>query len=129
MSCSSCVLEDVYHRVSLINMRATTPFPIIIQLSGSKAHLGPGQPTIERMPRWSRGKDPGFTKEMGCFPMGVSKNSGTPKSSILIGFPLFLPSILGFFPLFLVQHPHGDNHRLLRKVGAPRLTSLFLVTR
>ena len=34
--------------------------------------------------------------------MVVSKNrAGPPKSSILIGFPLFLPSILGFFPLFL----------------------------
>ena len=35
--------------------------------------------------------------------MGVSKNSGTPKSSILIGLdPLFSPSILGGLPpLFL----------------------------
>ena len=33
--------------------------------------------------------------------MGVSKNNGTPKSSILIGkFPSFSPSILGVFPLF-----------------------------
>ena len=31
--------------------------------------------------------------------MGVSKNNGTPKSSILIGFPLFSPSILGT-PIF-----------------------------
>ncbi len=39
--------------------------------------------------------------------MGVSKNNGTPKSSILFpGFPLFSPSILGVFPLFLVQHPN-----------------------
>ena len=34
--------------------------------------------------------------------MGVSKNrGGPPKSSILLGFPLFSPSILGVFPLFL----------------------------
>ena len=34
--------------------------------------------------------------------MGVSKNKGTPKSLILIGFfPLFSPSILGVFPLLL----------------------------
>ena len=34
--------------------------------------------------------------------MGVSKNNGTPKSSILIGFSMkFSPSILGVFPLFL----------------------------
>ena len=30
--------------------------------------------------------------------MGVSENGGTPKSSILISFPLFSPSILGCFP-------------------------------
>ena len=40
--------------------------------------------------------------------MGVSKNNGAPKSSILIGLePLFSPSILGVNPpLFLVQHPY-----------------------
>ncbi len=32
--------------------------------------------------------------------MGVSKNNGTPKSSILVGFPLFSPSILGVSPIF-----------------------------
>ena len=36
--------------------------------------------------------------------MGVSDNSGTPKSSILIGFPLFSPSILGY-PYFW-KHPY-----------------------
>ena len=37
--------------------------------------------------------------------LGVSKNrGGPPKSSTLIGFSIFSPSILGFFPLFLVQH-------------------------
>ena len=36
--------------------------------------------------------------------MGVEPKIGVvfpPKSSIFIGFPLFSPSILGFFPLFL----------------------------
>ena len=38
--------------------------------------------------------------------MGVSKNSGIPKSPILIGdFHL----ILGVLPLFLVQHPHPQR--------------------
>ena len=32
---------------------------------------------------------------------GVSKNRGTPKSSILMGFFHYKPSILGVFPLFL----------------------------
>ena len=49
--------------------------------------------------------------------MGVSKNSGTPKSSILIGFPIiFTIHFGGKIALFLVQHPHtqltlhlGDN--------------------
>ncbi len=31
--------------------------------------------------------------------MGVSKNNGTPKSSILIGFSHYKPSILGGFPV------------------------------
>ena len=41
--------------------------------------------------------------------MDVSENSDTPKSSILIGFSILWtikPSILGVFPLFLVQHPY-----------------------
>ena len=38
--------------------------------------------------------------------LGVSKKAGTPKSSIKkYGFPLFSPSILGVFPLFLVPNP------------------------
>ena len=45
--------------------------------------------------------------------MGVSKNRGTPKSSILIGFGTIInykPSILGGLPpLFLVQHPYEWN--------------------
>ena len=36
----------------------------------------------------------------------VSKNRGTPKSSILIGFSI-INHPLGVFPLFLVQHPCG----------------------
>ena len=36
--------------------------------------------------------------------MGVSKNTGTPKSSILIGFSIFRPSILGY-PYFW-KHPY-----------------------
>jgi len=35
--------------------------------------------------------------------LGVSKNSGTPKSSILIGFSIYKPSILGY-PYFW-KHP------------------------
>ena len=39
--------------------------------------------------------------------MGVSKNNGTPKSSILIGFSLiFTIHFGGKIPLFLVQHPY-----------------------
>ena len=36
--------------------------------------------------------------------VGVSENSGTPKSSILIGFPTIKPSILGY-PYFW-KHPY-----------------------
>ena len=44
--------------------------------------------------------------------MGASKNNGTPKSSILIGFSIinYKPSILGVLPLFLVQHPIWSYH-------------------
>ena len=36
--------------------------------------------------------------------MGVSKNRGTPKSSVLkSGFPLFSPSVLGYH--YLWKHP------------------------
>ena len=39
--------------------------------------------------------------------MGVSKNNGTPKSSILIGFSIiFTIHFGGKIPLFLVQHPY-----------------------
>ena len=39
--------------------------------------------------------------------MGVSKNNGTPQIiHFNRGFPLFSPSILGFFPLFLGWHPY-----------------------
>ncbi len=39
--------------------------------------------------------------------MGVSKNNGTPKSSILIGFSIIFTShFWGKNPLFLVQHPY-----------------------
>ena len=37
--------------------------------------------------------------------MGVSKNSGTPKSSISIGVFHYKPSILGY--LYFWKHPHG----------------------
>ena len=49
--------------------------------------------------------------------VGVSKNNGTPKSSILIGFSIiFTIHFGGKIPLFLVQHPcefikAGFNHR------------------
>ena len=38
--------------------------------------------------------------------MGVSKNSGTPKSSILIGFSIISPSILGYH--YFRKPPNGD---------------------
>ena len=42
--------------------------------------------------------------------MGVSKNNGTPKSSILIGFGTIIFTIhfggVFYLPLFLVQHPY-----------------------
>ncbi len=39
--------------------------------------------------------------------VGVSKNKGTPKSSILIGFSIiFTIHFGGKIPLFLVQHPY-----------------------
>ena len=40
-----------------------------------------------------------------CKDVGVSENSGTPKSSILIGFSKFKPSILGY-PYFW-NYPNG----------------------
>ena len=43
--------------------------------------------------------------------MDVSEKRGTPKSSILIGFYHYKPSILGVFPLFLVQHPYPQPTR------------------
>ena len=48
--------------------------------------------------------------------MGVSKNNGTPKSSQFSWtFPLFSPSILGFFPLFV-----GNIHSIpLDFLGIP----------
>ena len=38
--------------------------------------------------------------------MYVSKNRGTPKSSILIGFFNYKPSILGGFPTIFGKHPY-----------------------
>ena len=47
----------------------------------------------------------GFFHELGPFltkiDMSVSKNNGTPKSSILIGFSIINHPFWGFFPLFL----------------------------
>ncbi len=40
-----------------------------------------------------------------CHCMDVSKNRGTPKSSILIGFFHYKPSILGY-PYFFSKHPY-----------------------
>ena len=37
--------------------------------------------------------------------LGVSKNRGTPKSSILIGFSIINHPFWGVSTLFLVQHP------------------------
>ena len=43
---------------------------------------------------------------MGFVHMGVSKNNGTPKSSILVGFSIiFTIHFGGKIPIFLVQHP------------------------
>jgi len=39
--------------------------------------------------------------ESGYVYMGVSENNGTPKSSILIGFSINKPSILGYCTYFL----------------------------
>ena len=62
--------------------------------------------------------------------MGVSKNSGTLKSSILIGFPLFSPSILGVFP-YCWKHP---SSRVLfgspvptQRLEIPRCWKLFFL--
>ncbi len=38
--------------------------------------------------------------------MGVSKNRGTPKSFLLIGFSMRNHPFWGTVPLFLVQHPY-----------------------
>ncbi len=46
--------------------------------------------------------------------MGVSKNNGTPKSSILFsGFPLFSPSILGYH--YFWKHPHDTRYHSERQ--------------
>ena len=49
-----------------------------------------------------------FEMKEVCNHMGVSKNNGVLPQIVhlFIGFPLFSPSILGFFPLFLDQHPY-----------------------
>ena len=39
--------------------------------------------------------------------MGVSKNRGTPKSSILIGFSIIKPSILGY--PYSWKHPSAES--------------------
>ena len=47
--------------------------------------------------------------------VGVSKNNGTPKSSILMtGFPLFSPSILVVSPLFLETSQYYFHHHHAR---------------
>ena len=50
-----------------------------------------------------------FTLTLGH--MGVSKNNGTPKSSILMGFSHHKPSILGY-PYFW-KHPYSEDWILL----------------
>ena len=40
--------------------------------------------------------------------MGVSKNNGTPKSSILIGFSIVFTNHFGFFPYFW-KHPYDQG--------------------
>ena len=39
--------------------------------------------------------------------MGVSKNRGTPKSSIFMGFSIIKPSILGGKHPYFWKHPNG----------------------
>ncbi len=56
--------------------------------------------------------------------MGVSPNSGTPKSSILRGFPLFSPSILGENLLFLVQHPYVPYYKRVKHPTPAKKTKI-----
>ena len=49
--------------------------------------------------------------------MGVSKNRGTPKSSILIGFSIIFTMHFGGFPPFLVQHPYQASQTLCVDFG------------
>ena len=42
--------------------------------------------------------------------MGVSKNNGTPKSSILIGFPIIFTIHFGGFSFYCWKHPYGDEY-------------------
>ena len=55
-----------------------------------------------------------------CKYMGVSKNSGTPKSSILIGFSIIFTIHFGIFPLFLVQHPYIKSQKMAQLLSRPR---------
>ena len=53
--------------------------------------------------------------------MGVSKNRGTPKSSILIGFSIiFTLHFGGKIPLFLVQRPHESDGLSCLRQQAPK---------
>ena len=54
-----------------------------------------------------------------CSQMGVSKNRGTPKSSILIGFSIINHPFWGENPLFLVQHPNDHGFKIF--IGRFRL--------
>ena len=42
--------------------------------------------------------------------MGVSKNNGTPKSSILIGFSIIFTIHFGVFYPYFWKHPHITHH-------------------
>ena len=49
--------------------------------------------------------------------MGVSKNRGTPKSSILIGFFHHKPSILGYH--YFWKHPYIDRFQGNKQTSSP----------
>ncbi len=53
-----------------------------------------------------------FSVFIWVFPKKDLKKSGTPKSSILIGFPLFSPSILGYHYFWKHPYKHWFQYRL-----------------
>ena len=96
MECPPPVLSSPQHQVV-----PSASFPSLV---AAVEKASPGA-LIQVQSGWLRGINvqvPGSTVVF----MGVSENSGTPKSSILIGFSIinYKPSILGY-PYFW-KHPH-----------------------